>query len=99
MYNIYNKKTMNIKPLADRVLILPAPAEEKTIGGIIIPDTAKEKPLKGEVIAVGNGTKDEEMVLKVGDTVLYGKYAGTELEVEGTKYLIMRQSDVLAVLG
>ena len=75
---------MNIKPLADRVLILPAPAEEKTIGGIIIPDTAKEKPLKGEVIAVGNGTKDEEMVLKVGDTVLYGKYAGTELEVEGT---------------
>ena len=99
MYNIYNKKIMNIKPLADRVLILPAPAEEKTIGGIIIPDTAKEKPLKGEVIAVGNGTKDEEMVLKVGDTVLYGKYAGTELEVEGTKYLIMRQSDVLAVLG
>ena len=90
---------MNIKPLADRVLILPAPAEEKTIGGIIIPDTAKEKPLKGEVIAVGNGTKDEEMVLKVGDTVLYGKYAGTEPEVEGTKYLIMRQSDVLAVLG
>ena len=69
---------MNIKPLADRVLILPAPAEEKTIGGIIIPDTAKEKPLKGEVIAVGNGTKDEEMVLKVGDTVLYGKYAGTD---------------------
>ena len=90
---------MNIKPLADRVLIFPAPAEEKTIGGIIIPDTAKEKPLKGEVIAVGNGTKDEEMVLKVGDTVLYGKYAGTELEVEGAKYLIMRQSDVLAVLG
>ena len=69
---------MNIKPLADRVLILPAPAEEKTIGGIIIPDTAKEKPLKGEVVAAGNGTKDEEMVLKVGDQVLYGKYAGTE---------------------
>lgn len=90
---------MNIKPLADRVLILPAPAEEKTVSGIIIPDTAKEKPLKGEVIAVGNGTKDEEMVLKVGDTVLYGKYAGTELEVEGTQYLIMRQSDVLAILG
>ena len=90
---------MNIKPLADRVLILPALAEEKTIGGIIIPDTAKEKPLKGEVVAVGHGTKDEEMVLKVGDTVLYGKYAGTELDVEGTKYLIMRQSDVLAVLG
>lgn len=90
---------MNIKPLADRVLILPAPAEEKTIGGIIIPDTAKEKPLKGEVIAAGNGTKDEEMVLKTGDTVLYGKYAGTEIEIDGTKYLIMRQSDVLAVLG
>ncbi|MBR4845487.1 MAG: co-chaperone GroES [Bacteroidaceae bacterium] len=90
---------MNIKPLADRVLILPAPAEEKTIGGIIIPDTAKEKPLQGKVVAVGNGTKDEEMILQVGDTVLYGKYSGTELEFEGTKYLIMRQSDVLAVLG
>lgn len=90
---------MNIKPLADRVLILPAPAEERTIGGIIIPDTAKEKPLKGEVIAVGQGTKDEEMILKVGDTVLYGKYAGTELETEGNKYLIMRQSDILAIWG
>ncbi len=90
---------MNIRPLADRVLILPAPAEEKTIGGIIIPDTAKEKPLRGEVIAVGNGTKDEEMVLKAGDHVLYGKYAGTEIELDGTKYLIMRQSDVLAILG
>ena len=90
---------MNIKPLADRVLVKPAPAEEKTIGGIIIPDTAKEKPLKGEVLATGNGTKDEEMVLKVGDTVLYGKYAGTELELEVEKYLIMRQGDVLAVLG
>ena len=90
---------MNIKPLADRVLVVPAPAEEKTLGGIIIPDTAKEKPLKGEVVAVGNGTKDEEMVVKVGDTVLYGKYAGTELELEGNKYLIMRQSDILAVLG
>ena len=92
------KGTMNIKPLADRVLILPAPAEEKTIGGIIIPDTAKEKPLKGEVVATGNGTKDEEMILKVGDTVLYGKYAGTELEFEGKKYLMMRQSDVLAIV-
>ena len=90
---------MNIKPLADRVLVVPAPAEEKTIGGIIIPDTAKEKPLKGEVVAVGNGTKDEEMVVKVGDTVLYGKYAGTELEFEGSKYLIMRQSDILAIVG
>ena len=90
---------MNIQPLADRVLILPAPAEEKTVGGIIIPDTAKEKPLKGEVVAVGQGTKEEDMVLKVGDQVLYGKYAGTELEVEGKNYLIMRQSDVVAVLG
>lgn len=90
---------MNIKPLADRVLITPAPAEEKTAGGIIIPDTAKEKPLQGEVLAAGNGTKDEEMVLKAGDTVLYGKYAGTEVELDGEKYLIMRQSDVLAVLA
>ena len=90
---------MNIKPLADRVLVVPAPAEEKTIGGIIIPDTAKEKPLKGEVVAVGNGTKDEEMLVKVGDTILYGKYAGTELELDGNKYLIMRQSDILAIVG
>ena len=89
---------MNIKPLADRVLILPASFEEKTICGIIIPDSAKEKPLKGEVIAVGNGTKDEEMILKSGDQVLYGKYAGTELDLDGTKYLIMRQSDVLAII-
>ena len=88
---------MNIKPLADRVLILPAPAKEK-VGSIIIPDTAKEKPLRGKVVAAGNGTKDEEMILKEGDTVLYGKYAGTELEYEGTKYLMMRQSDVLAVI-
>ncbi|HIZ05486.1 MAG TPA: co-chaperone GroES [Candidatus Phocaeicola gallistercoris] len=90
---------MNLKPLADRVVILPAPAEEKTVGGIIIPDTVKEKPLQGKVMAVGHGTKDEEMVLKEGDNVLYGKYAGTEIEYEGVKYLIMRQSDVLAVLG
>ena len=90
---------MNIKPLADRVLILPTPAEEKTIGGIIIPDTAKEKPLQGEVVAVGNGTKDEEMVLKVGDQVLYGKYSGTEIEHEGVKYLMMRKIDVLELLG
>ena len=89
---------MNIKPLADRVLVRPAAAEEK-IGGIIIPDTAKEKPLKGEVVAVGNGTKDEEMILKAGYKVLYGKYAGTEIELDGEKFLIMRQSDVLAVLG
>ena len=89
---------MNIRPLADRVLIKPAAAEEKTLGGIIIPDSAKEKPLKGEVVAVGNGTKDEEMVVKGGDTVLYGKYAGTEIELDGEKYLIMRQSDILAII-
>ncbi|AEA20895.1 co-chaperone GroES [Prevotella denticola] len=88
---------MTIKPLADRVLVLPAQAEEK-VGGIIIPDTAKEKPQRGKIVAVGNGTKDEEMILKVGDEVLYGKYAGTELESEGEKYLMMRQSDVLAVV-
>ena len=89
--------SVNFKPLADRVLVLPAPAEEK-VGGIIIPDTAKEKPQRGKVVAVGNGTKDEEMILKVGDEVLYGKYAGTEIEGEGEKYLMMRQSDVLAVV-
>lgn len=89
---------MNIKPLADRVLVKPTPAEEKTISGIIIPDSAKEKPLKGEVLAVGDGTKDEKMVLKVGDNVLYGKYAGTELEFDGEEYLIMRQSDILAII-
>ena len=85
---------MNIRPLADRVLIKPAAAEEKTLGGIIIPDSAKEKPLKGEIVAVGNGTKDEEMVVNV----LYGKYAGTEIELDGEKYLIMRQADVLAII-
>ena len=90
---------MQIKPLADRVLVKPAPAETKTAGGVIIPDTAKEKPLQGEVLAVGNGTKDEEMILKPGDTVLYGKYAGNEVELDGVKYMIMRQSDVLAILG
>ncbi len=93
-----NIQIMSIKPLADRVLIRPAAQEEKTVSGIIIPDSAKEKPLRGEVIAVGGGTKDEEMVLKAGDVVLYGKYAGTEIEHEGEKYLIMRQSDVLATL-
>ena len=89
---------MNVKPLADRVLVLPAQAEEK-VGGIIIPDTAKEKPQHGKVVATGNGTKDEEMVLKEGDEILYGKYSGTELEFDGTKYLIMRQRDVLAVVN
>lgn len=89
---------MNIKPLSDRVLIEPTAAEEVTMGGIIIPDSAKEKPLRGKVLAVGQGTKDEEMILKEGDEVLYGKYAGTEIEIEGLKYLMMRQSDVLAVI-
>lgn len=89
---------MNIKPLADRVLIEPTAAEEKTLSGIIIPDTAKEKPLRGKVLAAGQGTKDDPMILKAGDEVLYGKYAGTEIELEGIKYLIMRQSDVLAVI-
>lgn len=88
---------MNIQPLADRVLVLPAPAEER-VGCIIIPDTAKEKPLNGTIVAVGEGTKDEKMILKEGDNVLYGKYAGTELEYEGKKYLMMRQSDVLAIV-
>lgn len=89
---------MNIQPLADRVVIKPSPAEEVTVSGIIIPDSAKEKPLKGEVLAAGTGTKDEEMTLKPGDQVLYGKYAGTEIELNGEKYLIMRQGDVLAKL-
>lgn len=90
---------MNIKPLADRVLIKPTPAEERTISGIIIPDSAKEKPLRGTVLAVGNGTKDEEMVVKEGDVVIYGKYSGTEIEVDDDKLIIMRQSDILAVVG
>lgn len=90
---------MNVKPLADRVLIQPIPAEEVTVSGIIIPDSAKEKPLKGTVLAVGPGTKDEEMQLHVGDVVLYGKYSGTEVEIDNEKVLIMRQSDVLAILG
>ena len=88
---------MTIKPLADRVLVLPAPAEQK-LGGIIIPDTVKEKPQRGKVVAVGQGTKDDPMVLKEGDEVLYGKYAGTEIENNSEKYLMMRQSDVLAVI-
>ena len=88
---------MTIRPLSDRVLVVPAKAEE-VVGGIIIPDSAKEKPLKGTVRAVGNGTKDEEMVVKAGDTVLYGKYAGTEIEVDGEKLLMMCQSDILAIV-
>jgi len=89
---------MNIKPLADRVVILPVPVEEKTVSGLILPDSAKEKPLRGTVVAVGNGTKDEDMILKENDTVLYGKFAGTEIELDNETYLIMRQSDVLATL-
>lgn len=89
---------MNIQPLFDRVLIEPTAAEEVTASGIIIPDSAKEKPLKGKVLAVGTGTKDEEMILKEGDVVLFGKYAGSEIELEGVKYLMMRQSDVMAIL-
>ena len=91
--------SINIKPLADRVLVEPAAAEEKTAGGIIIPDTAKEKPMKGTIVAVGEGKKDEPITVKVGDIVLYGKYAGTELSVEGNDYLIMRESDIYAVVG
>ena len=89
---------VKIKPLGDRLIVKPIERETMK-GGIIIPDTAKEKPLQGTIVAVGQGTKDEEMVLKEGDKVLYGKYAGTELEHEGKKYLIMRQSDVVAILG
>ena len=90
--------SVNLKPLADRVLVEPAPAEEKTVGGIIIPDTAKEKPQRGKVIAAGSGKKDEPMTVKVGDSVLYGKYAGTEISVEGKEYLIMRESDIFAIV-
>ena len=89
---------VNIKPLADRVLVQPAAVEEKTASGLYIPDTAKEKPQKGLVIAVGNGKKDEPLTVKVGDTVLYGKYSGTELSVDGNDYLIMRESDIFAIL-
>ena len=89
---------MNVKPLSDRVLILPDPAEEKTAGGLIIPDTAKEKPLAGKVVAAGPGTKDVTMEVKEGDHVLYGKYAGTEIRIDGTDYLIMKQQDILAII-
>ena len=89
---------VNVKPLADRVLIEPAPAEQKTSGGIIIPDTAKEKPQKGTVVAIGNGKKDEPLTVKVGDTVLYRKYSGTEISIEGKDYLIMKESDIFAII-
>ena len=88
----------SLKPLADRVLIEPAPAELKTASGIIIPDTAKEKPLKGKVIAVGNGKKDEPMIVKVGDNVIYGQYSGTEIKLDGTNYLIMKESDIYGIV-
>jgi chaperonin GroES len=89
---------INIKPLADRVLVKPLPAEKTTASGLIIPDSAKEKQQKGTVIAIGNGLKDEPMTVKVGDTVLFGKYAGTELVVDSTEYLIMREADILAIV-
>jgi len=89
---------IKVKPLADRVLVEPAAAETKTSGGIIIPDTAKEKPMRGKIMAVGNGKPDEPMTVKVGDMVLYGKYAGTEINIEGEEYLIMRESDIYAII-
>lgn len=95
---IHNMSNVNIKPLADRVLVQPAAAEEKTASGLYIPDTAKEKPQKGTVVAVGNGKKDEPLTVQVGDTVLYGKYSGTELNVDGKDFLIMRESDIFAIL-
>lgn len=91
-------KNVNITPLHDRVIVKAAAAEEKTAGGIIIPDTAKEKPQRGTVVAAGPGKKDEPMTVKSGDTILYGKYAGTEVSFEGEDYLIMRESDILAVI-
>ncbi len=91
--------SVNVTPLGDRVLVEAAPAEEKTASGIIIPDTAKEKPQRGTVVAVGNGKKDEPLTVKVGDTVIYGQYAGTEIKVEGNAYLIMRESDIFGIIG
>jgi chaperonin GroES len=90
--------TVKVTPLHDRVIVEAAPAEEKTSSGIIIPDTAKEKPQRGKIVAVGNGKKDEPMTVKVGDTVLYGKYSGTEVQIDGKDYLIMRESDIFAVI-
>ena len=90
---------VNIKPLADRVLVTPAEAEQKTAGGIIIPDTAKEKPQKGTIVAVGPGKKDEPMTVKVGDKVLYGKYSGSELKLDGKDFLIVREADLLGIIG
>ncbi len=91
--------SVNVTPLADRVLVEAAPAEEKTASGIIIPDTAKEKPQRGKVVAVGQGKKDEPLTVKVGDTVIYGQYSGTEIKIDGGSYLIMRESDIFGVVG
>ena len=90
--------SVNVRPLADRFLVEPEPAEERTASGIIIPDSAKEKPQRGKIVAVGNGKPDEPLTVVVGDTVLYGKYSGTELTIEGNDYLIMRESDIFAIL-
>ncbi len=90
--------SLHIKPIADRVVVEAAAAQETTAGGIIIPDTAKEKPVQGTIVAVGNGKKDEPITVKVGDKVLYGKYAGTEINFDGKEYLIMRESDIYAVI-
>jgi len=95
---LYIMSKLTIKPLADRVLVEPLAAETKTASGIYIPDSAKEKPQQGKVVAVGNGTKDEPMTVKIGDAVLYGKFAGTELKLDGKDYLIMRESDIFAIL-
>ncbi|MGL4346913.1 MAG: co-chaperone GroES [Chitinophagaceae bacterium] len=89
---------VNVTPLHDRVIVQAAEAEQKTAGGIIIPDTAKEKPQRGKIIAVGTGKKEEPMTVKVGDAVLYGKYAGTEITIDGKDYLIMRESDIFAII-
>ena len=91
--------SVNVTPLADRVLVEAAPAEEKTASGIIIPDTAKEKPQRGTIVAVGKGKKDEPLTVKVGDTVIYGQYSGTEIKIEGNSYLIMRESDIFGIVG
>jgi chaperonin GroES len=90
---------LKLKPINDRIVVKPAPAEEKTKGGIIIPDTAKEKPLQGEVVAVGPGKEDQKMTISVGDQVLFGKYAGQKIELDGEEYLIMREDDVLVILN
>lgn len=90
--------SVNVKPLHDRVIVRPAERAEKTAGGIIIPDTAQEKPQQGEVVAVGNGKIDEPLIVKVGDTILFGKYSGTEIEIEGEKLLLMRESDIFAII-